>query len=77
MAGRFYVCTEEKPAWAGPGKCLSGAQAASRFGANGTFGAADLELQLLSSGFGFTAFVSCFGKASNLLIQVHHLLSQL
>lgn len=73
-----FIFVQKNSAWAKPGKFLSGANDLSRFSANDTFGAADLGIWgLVSSGSSFTAFVSCLGKASNPLVQVHHLLSQL
>lgn len=73
-----FICVQKNSAWAESGKFFSGAHGPSRFSGSDTFGAADLGIwDLVSSGFGFTAFVSCLGKASNLVIQVHHLLSQL
>lgn len=73
-----FISVQKNSVWAEPGKFLSGAHGPSRFSASDTFGAPDLGIWgLVGSGSGFTAFVSCLGKASNPLIQVHHLLSQL
>lgn len=75
---RDFICVQKNSTWAEPGKFLSGAQGPCRFSASDTFGAADLGIWgLVSSNSGFTAFVNCLGNASNPLVQVHHLLSQL